>query len=54
MTVGPSGSVTCSDGATCRITCTGSCSLSCSGDATCELACGEEPAETVVEGGSCG
>jgi hypothetical protein len=53
MTLGASGSVSCTEGAICDIRCTGSCSLSCSPDSTCRLACGDGELMPIEATGSC-
>jgi hypothetical protein len=55
MTVGASGSVDCSGGATFHIACTAGCSVNCGGGSTCDLKCATDAApKTIGASGGCG
>ena len=47
VTAGASSNVTCREGATCELTCTGPCNLDCRGASSCRLTCPGEPTRDV-------
>jgi len=50
VSVGNSGSVSCSGASTCHVTCSGSCSLSCDEAASCDLRCADDDAARPISG----